>query len=306
MPRLTLATALTTWQFAPFVSAVLAVLALAYLTGVRMVARRAGARARPVGARRGRAGARGGRAGAWPAGRTVSFLCGLAVIAVATQGSPGVYDDELLTAHMVQHLLLIMVAPPLLVFGRPVTLLMHATRNPWHSRVKGAVRSRAVAALTWPAFGVALYSAVVLCTHLTGLLGARGVLHDLEHVAYLLAGYLFFLPVIGSEPARWRVGALGRYLLLLAAMPADIATGAVLMLRGPLYGYGGGDVRAGGLVMLAGSDLIMTALAVAVAVAVVRDRGGRRGRPGRPGRPGTEEQPADLAAYNAYLASLGR
>jgi cytochrome c oxidase assembly factor CtaG len=295
MPPLTLSTALTTWRFAPFVSATLAALALAYLTGAGMVARRAAARWSTE-------RARGRRAGAWPAVRTVSFLCGLAVIAVATQGSPGVYDDELLTAHMVQHLLLIMVAPPLLVFGRPVTLLLHATRNPWHSRVKRAVRSRVVAALTWPPFGVALYSAVVLCTHLTGLLGARGAPHDLEHVAYLLAGYLFFLPVIGSEPARWRVGALGRYLLLLAAMPADIATGAVLMLRGPLYGYGGGDVRAGGLVMLAGSDLIMTALAVAVAVAVVRDRGGRRGWHGRQGQPA--DLAADLAAYNAYLASL--
>jgi putative copper resistance protein D len=39
---------------------------------------------------------------------------------------------------MVQHLLLIMVAPPLLVFGRPVTLLLHAVRNPAHRRVKGS------------------------------------------------------------------------------------------------------------------------------------------------------------------------
>jgi quinol-cytochrome oxidoreductase complex cytochrome b subunit len=48
---------------------------------------------------------------------------GLAVVAVALQGSAGVHDDVLFSAHMVQHLLLIMAAPPLLVFGRPVTLL---------------------------------------------------------------------------------------------------------------------------------------------------------------------------------------
>jgi len=80
------------------------------------------------------------------------------VIATAIQGSDGVYDDVLLCAHMVQHLLLIMVAPPLLVYGRPVTLLLHATRNPWHGWVIRVVRSTTVTALTWPPFCVALYS----------------------------------------------------------------------------------------------------------------------------------------------------
>lgn len=83
----------------------------------------------------------------------------------------------------------------------------------------------------------------------------------------------------------------GRYLLLLAAMPADIATGAVFMLHGPIGPYGGADVRAAGVIMLAGGDLIMTGLAVWLAAALAkRTRHGER-------RP-------DLAAYNAYLASL--
>lgn len=234
---------------------------------------------------------------------------------MATQGSPGLYDDVVsLPAHMVQHLLLIMVAPPLLVVGRPVTLALHATRNPWHTRLKRLVRSRLVSGLTWPPFGVAAYSAVVLCTHLTGLIAATGVSHDAEHGLYLLVGYLYFLPVAGSEPIRWRMPVFGRYLLLLAAMPADIATGAALMLRWPLPGYSGAGVRDGGLVMLAGSDLIMTGLAVALAVAVVRERGAERDGGARDGGAwdggawddrarGTEQ--AKLAAYNAYLASLG-
>jgi putative copper resistance protein D len=203
-----------------------------------------------------------------------------------------VYDDTSLADHMVQHLLLIMVAPPLLIAGRPVTLLLHSVRNPWHARVKRVVRSRPAMALTWPPAGLALYSAAVLGTHLTGLLLARGAAHDGEHFLYLAAGYLYFLPVIGSEPVRWRMPALGRYLLLLAAMPADIATGAVLMLHGPLGPYGTADVRAAGVIMLAGSDLIMTGLAVALATAALT----RRTRDAL--------RPADLAAYNAYVASL--
>jgi putative copper resistance protein D len=201
-----------------------------------------------------------------------------------------VYDDVLLRAHMAQHLLLIMVAPPLLVYGRPVTLLLHAVRNPWHARVMGVVRSRAATALTWPPFSVALYSAVVLVTHLTPLILATGWLHDGEHLAYLMAGYLFFLPVTGSEPARWRPSLFFRYLLLLAAMPADIATGAALMLARPFGGYSAADVHVAGVIMLAGSELIMTALAVLLAAAMVHSPGDAR------------QADSMLKEYNAYLA----
>src|SRR5689334_18236021 len=124
MPPLTMTGALTTWQFAPLVSAALAVAGAAYLAGAWRVGRRHPARP-------------------WPRRRTLAFLLGLAVIAIAVQSSAGAYDDVLFSAHMVQHLLLIMAAPPLLVYGRPVTLLLHATRNPVHTRVKRVLRSPA-------------------------------------------------------------------------------------------------------------------------------------------------------------------
>lgn len=270
---LTPVSALTTWQFVPLASGPLLLFAALYLAGARAVARRHPLRP-------------------WPGLRTLSFLAGLAAIAVATQGSDGVYDDVLLRAHMVQHLLLIMVAPPLLVYGRPVTLLLHASRNPWHGRAIRVLRSRPVMALTWPPLSVALYSAVVLAAHLTPLILARGWLHDGEHLAYLVAGYLFFLPVIGSEPARWRPSLFARYLLLLAVMPADIITGAALMLARPFGGYSAADVHVAGVIMLAGSELIMTALAVVLAAGLVRSpAAAQRGVSG-------------LREYNAYLASL--
>src|SRR5215472_11539899 len=78
----------------------------------------------------------------WPVLRTVSFLLGL----------------------------LVMVAPPLLVMGQPVTLMMHASRNPVHTWVKRIVRSGPVAGLTWPAFGVAAYAATIVGTHLTSFM----------------------------------------------------------------------------------------------------------------------------------------
>lgn len=264
---------LTAWQFAPLASAPLALLAALYLAGLRTVARRHPARP-------------------WPWSRALSFLAGLAALAVATQGPDGVYDDVLMTAHMVQHLLLIMVAPPLLIYGRPVTLLLHATRNPWHHRVQRVVRSRTVTGLTWPPLAITLYTAIVLGTHLTPLLFARGWLHDSEHLAYLAVGYLLFLPVVGSEPGHWRLTILGRYLILLAAMPADIITGAVLMLSGPLRRYSAPDVSAAGLIMVAGGEAIMAALAMGLAAGLVRHPA--------PARPPDRQ----LTEYNAMLASL--
>ena len=95
----------------------------------------------------------------WPLYRTALFLGGLAVVVIATESGIGSYDDVLFWDHMVQHLLLLMVAPPLLVTGQPATLLLHASRNPLHTWTKKVLRSRVVAGLTWPPFGVALYVA---------------------------------------------------------------------------------------------------------------------------------------------------
>jgi cytochrome c oxidase assembly factor CtaG len=301
---LTWHSAITAWQFAPLVSSGLIMAAVGYL----------------LGAARSRRG--GGRP--WPAGRTLAFLLGLCVIAVATQGSVGVYDDVLFSVHMVQHVLLIMVAPPLLVYGRPVTLALHSVRNPLHARIKQVVRSRVTAALTWPPAATAAYCAVVAVSHtppVMNLVLDDGAAHDAEHVLYLLAGYLFFLPIVGSEPIRWRVSIAGRYLMLLAAMMTDSFTGIVFTFQSgevfPPYASTGrtwgpglvADLRLGGLVMLIGSDIAMTALAFALAARFCRDglasaRGPRAVR--SPAGPGAGPEAARLADYNAYLERLSR
>ena len=75
------------------------------------------------------------------------FLAGLAVVVFATESGIAVYDDVLFWDHMIQHLLLIMIAPPLLIFGQPFTLLLHASRNPLHTWAKRVMRSRVVSFL---------------------------------------------------------------------------------------------------------------------------------------------------------------
>jgi cytochrome c oxidase assembly factor CtaG len=248
------------WEFAPVVTAVAVAAAALYLWGARRVARRHPARP-------------------WPWWRTGMFLGGLAVVVLATESGIGAYDDVLFWDHMVQHLMLIMIAPPMLVVGQPVTLLLHASRNPLHTWTKRVVRSRAVSFLTWPPFALAAYAATIAGTHLTGLMSlvmTNPALHDAEHALYLVVGYLFFLPIVGREPIRWRVSYPVRLLILLVAMPVDTFTGLVLgyattgMAGMPTTMRPAGspspveDVHWGGAVMWIGGDAIMFALMMVV------------------------------------------
>jgi putative copper resistance protein D len=240
------------WEFAPIVTAIAVVFAALYLWGAWRVGRRHPARP-------------------WPWWRTALFLAGLAVVVLATESGIGAYDDVLFWDHMIQHLMLIMIAPPLLVLAQPVTLLLHASRNPVHTWAKRAVRSGVVTFLTWPPFVLALYAATIAGTHLTGLMSlvmTNPALHDAEHALYLVVGYLFFLPILGSEPIRWRLSYPIRFVMLVVAMPVDTFTGLVLGTENtPIKGMTGvrpagsagpvADLHAGGAVMWIGGDAIM-------------------------------------------------
>jgi putative copper resistance protein D len=310
---------LTQWEFAPVVTAAVLAVGALYLWGAWRVRRRHPARP-------------------WPWWRTGMFLAGLAVVVIATQSGIGAYDDVLFWDHMIQHLLLIMVAPPLLVVGEPFTLLLHASRNPLHSWAKRVIRSRVVSFLTWPPFGLVAYIVTIVGTHLTSLTGPilrNPLLHDAEHVLYLVVGYLFFLPLLGREPIRWRISYPVRILVLFLAMPVDTFTGLVLgyatsgtYTEGPRPPGALGpvqDVHWGGAIMWIAGDAIMFGLMLLVLLAWSRERRASWGMSGwleaarksrfdevvapggpagaRPGRRGIDDD-EHLAAYNAYLARL--
>ena len=212
LPPFGLSAALTQWQFAPIVTG-FAVLAVGlYGWGVIRVARRHPARP-------------------WPAWRTGLFIAGVAVLVLATQSGIGVYDDLLFYDHMMQHLMLLMVAPPLLIAGQPLTLLLHASRNPLHTWTKRVLRSRAASLLTWPVLGAVAYSLAVLAVHLTGIANyveRNQTAHNAEHALFVLVGYLFYLPILGREPIRWRLSYPIRFVILVLLMPVDTFTGLSL------------------------------------------------------------------------------
>jgi cytochrome c oxidase assembly factor CtaG len=314
MGPLTIQTALTRWQFAPVVTTLCLLAAGLYLWGAHRVKR-----AHPV--------------RPWPRWRTALFLGGLAVIVYSTEGGVGAYDDVLFWDHMVQHLLLLMVAPPLLVTGQPGTLLLHASRNPVHTWAKKFMRSRTVSALTFPPFGVLLYTGTIVGTHLTGfmnLMMSNDAVHQAEHALYLVAGYLYFLPLLGREPIRWKVSYPSRLFLLFMAMPVDAFTGVVLgsensnpfpelAMGRPAWAPNAlADVHDGGAVMWVAGAGIMFALMMAVFFAWSRStsKDGGLGWLEKARQQNfaavtdtqsiseTVDDDAHLAAYNEYLAKL--
>jgi cytochrome c oxidase assembly factor CtaG len=265
---LTAHTAFTEWQFAPVVTVGVAVLAVLYVVGIVRVRRRHPARP-------------------WPWLRSLAFFAGLVAVVLATESSIGAYDDVLFSVHMVQHLMLIMVAPALLVVGRPITLLLHASRNPVHTWTKRVIRSRVATALTCPPVAATIYAVTIIGTHLTGFMNltlTHDNVHNAEHLLYLVAGYLYFLPLIGSEPIRWKMSFPSRFLLLALTMPVDTFVGVVLLQANhelfPAYARSGrtwgpsplSDLHAGGAIMWVGGDSIMFVFIVCVFVVFLRDK----------------------------------
>jgi putative membrane protein len=137
----------------------------------------------------------------WSAYRTSCFVAGLAVTAFALVGPPGAWDDVFFFAHMTQHILLTMLAAPLMVLGDPVLLAMRAasqeTRRRW---LVPCLRSRVVHGVTHPVFGWVFFVGVMGVTHLPSIYDAfleHPFLHDyVEHPLYLVSGIVFFQPLL--------------------------------------------------------------------------------------------------------------
>jgi putative membrane protein len=178
----------------------------------------------------------------WPRRRTGSFLAGIACVLVALQSGIDSYDDRMLSVHMVQHMLLLMLAPLLLLGGRPLILALRTLprrRRPVLARTLTRIRP-----FTSPPICIAVFSAVLVLSHLPSFYDAtlrHTAMHDAEHAAYLLAGLLLWWPILDGDPvSAHRLGGLGRLIYILAAMPAMGLVGAYLnrhpTLVYPAYG----------------------------------------------------------------------
>jgi cytochrome c oxidase assembly factor CtaG len=213
------------------------------------------------------------RARRWPWTRTAAFAGGVLALAVALLAPL----DGSLSGHMAQHLLLGLVAPLLLAAGAPVRLALAATRRHAWVRLLHRLPLR-------PGVGWAAFTAVMLGTHFTGLyeLAVRDpFVHVLEHLAYLTAGLLFWVPLLAVDPLPHPPGPAARFAWLLAAMPPMGMVGAKLLratIAYPSYPSLPDQRTAAGVMWGAGSLLMATALVAIVFSALLREETRQRRR----------------------------
>jgi putative copper resistance protein D len=217
-----------------------------------------------------------------PRRRTAAFLAGVAVIAIALMSGIDTYDTTLFSVHMVQHLLLTLVAAPLLALSAPITMLLRAATPDVRQRViLPILHSRATRVISFPVVAWLVFAAVMWGTHFSPLFDAsleNPVIHDLEHALYLVAGLLFWWPAVGLDPSPWRMPHPVRAMYVFLQMPQNTFLAVTILNSGAvLYPHYATLVRswgpsalvdqgiAGGLMWICGDILFLTSMGLILA-----------------------------------------
>jgi len=173
------------------------------------------------------------RGDAWPLGRTLSFVVGgLGTIALATLSGIAAYDTSLFAVHMVQHMLLSMVATVFLALGAPVTLALRTLPKGPRSVLMRVLHSRFAELVSFPLIPWVLFVASPFALYFSGWYEATltsPVLHELLHLHFLAVGSLFFWPLLGIDPVPGRSGHPFRMLLVAATLPFHAFLGVAIM-----------------------------------------------------------------------------
>jgi putative copper resistance protein D len=218
----------------------------------------------------------------WPVQRTVAFLGpGLGGIAAVTVSGVAAYDTMLLSAHMLQHMVLSMVAPIFLALGAPVTLALRTLPRRPRRMLLAVLHARPVKVLCSPLVAFAIFVVNPFALYFTGLYRLsleNAFVHEWVHAHFILAGCLFLWPLVGLDPLPGRWPHPGRVLLMLLMVPFHTVLGLTIMqstalLGGDWYpslGLGwvdpAADQRLAGGILWAGGELVsVTVLMVLVA-----------------------------------------
>lgn len=218
-----------------------------------------------------------------PRFRVWCWHLGLGVLVVALASPIATYDTTLFAVHMVQHLLLTLVAAPLLALGAPITLLLRLSSASTRQRlILPVLHSRLLRIVSFPVITWVLFAGVMWASHFSGLYDAaldNEVVHVLEHALYLGVGLLFWWPVVGADPSPWRLAHPARIAYLFLGMPQSSFLGlAILSAPNVLYPHYASPVRdwgptpladqqlAGGIMWVGGDFVFLIAMILAVAV----------------------------------------
>ncbi len=202
-----------------------------------------------------------GRAASWDNGDT-AFALGIGALMLALVSPISYLDTAFQWDHMVQHVLLLLVAPPLILLADPF-------RTAWAGYLAAQGRAISIEG-TWPARAMRLlhagpkaaiivvlaFSIDLLVWHLPAIYNATlrlASVHDLEHLTFLVVGLLFWDQVISPVKALGRLSMLGRAVVVLVGMFVSWGLAIVIAYATqPLYAY---PVHSGGLTLLGDQEI---------------------------------------------------
>jgi len=176
--------------------------------------------------------------------RASSFFIGMFLIWVALASPLAGFDHQLLTAHMAEHLLLMTLAPPLMWLGAPIIVLRNGLPQQFiHAIIEPALRLPAVQrvgrSIGQPAFCWLAAAAALVVWHIPGIFTVglqSGAWHMIEHASFLVAGLLFWWPVVQPWPSVSRLPEMSVILyLFLATLPCDILSGFLVFCDRVVY-----------------------------------------------------------------------
>jgi putative membrane protein len=244
-----LGAALSWWPFEPFLLVGVSIAAMLYVVGGVGRPRKQGLK---------------NRTWSW---RSVAFWLGLLTILLALQSPIDVLARQLFWMHMVQHLLLIVVAAPLLAIASPWTRMWRALPLGFRRSVARPVfLNPGLAPLRWAYHQLARPSAVwVLAAanlwlwHLPPLYNLtleNHLVHHVEHGLFLGLGLAFWAHVFDQRPFRAPLGTLARSSFVFFAMVQSWGLAAILSFAtSPFYAYAQLPTRPGGISALTDQQL---------------------------------------------------
>ncbi|MFD4375765.1 cytochrome c oxidase assembly protein [Streptomyces sp. NPDC058486] len=262
------------------------------------------------------------RGDAWPVARTVLFTAGVLTIALVMCTKLNDYGMVMFSVHMVQHMVISMVSPILLLLGAPVTLALRAlpvagrgSLGPRELLLK-LLHSRYMRIITHPVFTISMFIASLYGLYFTSLfdtLMSSKPGHIGMMVHFLAVGLVFFWPIMGVDPGPHRPGYVMRMLELFAGMPFHAFFGiAMMMASQPLVkAYENppaslgidalADQNAAGGIAWAFSEIPSVLVLIAL---VYQWYHSEQRQAVRKDRQADRDGDKELAEYNAYLASL--
>lgn len=266
----------------------------------------------------------------WPTGRTISFIAGIFIVNYAVNGAIGVYSHFGFSYHMIEHMILGMIAPIALVLGAPITLALRTLPAGRNTEEEGPrnilirfLHSKYAKFMTNPVVALLIFDGSLFALYFTGLFGTlmgSHLGHLFMNMHFLLAGALFFHVIVGVDPNPNRPPNIVRIVILFAAMSIHAffsisLMSATTLMDGGYYTSIGNPLQlnlldnqyVGGSIGWAMGEIpILIALTAAFIQWMREDKKETERIDRSAARASAMGENDDLAKYNQYLANLAR